>query len=312
MKILVTGGAGFIGSHIVNRFTAQYHEVDVLDNLGHTSCENRLHRNKYNKRIFIYVADISDTDVWKHLPTDFDLVINSAAETHVDESFDRPADFINTNVVGLHNVSKYCADTSTPLIHLSTDEVIGTGEPLYENSMTLPTNPYSATKAAGESILHSYGYSYGLDWKVVRLNNTYGTMQFPDKLIPSFINKLDNDEKLPIHGSGKQIRFFLNVEDFVDAVEVVLNVGETKNIYNVSTDESYSVLLIARMICEAMNKNIHNSIEYVEDRLFQDMIYLSNSEKLRSIGWKPKRTLEQTLPYLIQWYTENDKFFQKK
>ena len=309
MKVLVTGGAGFIGSHIVNRFTAQGHEVDVLDNLGHTSCENRLHKNKNNKQIFVYEADISVAGVWKYLPTDWDLVINSAAETHVDESFDRPADFINTNIIGLHNVSRYCADTSTPLIHLGTDEVIGTGEPLYEDSMTLPTNPYSATKAAGESILHAYGYSYGLDWKVVRLNNTYGTMQFPDKLIPSFINKLNNDEKLPIHGTGKQIRFFLNVEDFVDAVEVVLNDGETKNIYNVSTDESYSVLLVTHMICEAMNKDVSNSTEYVEDRLFQDMIYLSNSEKLRSIGWSPKRTLEKTLPELVDWYTTNDKFF---
>jgi len=211
--------------------------------------------------------------------------------------------------VGLHNVSKYCADTSTPLIHLSTDEVIGTGEPLYENSMTLPTNPYSATKAAGESILHSYGYCYGLDWKVVRLNNTYGKMQFPDKLIPFFIKRLKNNETVPVHGSGEQVRYFLNVEDFVDAVEVALNDGDTKNIYNVSTDESYTILEVTEMICQAMDKEFDDSVEYVEDRPFQDMIYLSNSEKLRSIGWKPTRTLEGTLLDLIDWYTGNDNFF---
>jgi len=309
MKILVTGGAGFIGSHVVNRFTKQDHKVEVLDNLGHTSCMKRLRRNTHNKQIFIFKTDIQDKDVWRSLPTNFDLVINSAAETHVDESFDRPSDFINTNIIGLHNISKYCAETQTPLIHFSTDEVIGTGEPLYENSMTLPTNPYSATKAAGESILHAYGHCYGLDWKAVRLNNTYGKMQFPDKLIPFFINSLKNDEKLPIHGSGKQIRFFLNVEDFVDAVELVWKEGKTRKIYNVSTDESYTVLDVTKMICEAMNKDFNHSIEYVKDRLFQDPIYLSNSDKLRSIGWEPTRTLKDKLPEMVKWYTENQNFF---
>ena len=304
MKILVAGGAGFIGSHIVNRFIDKKHTVEIIDNLGHTSCEKRLKTN-----IRLFAADISDKNVWKHLPKNYDLIINSAAETHVDESFDRPLDFIRTNIIGLHNVAKHCSTNKIPLIHLSTDEVIGTGDPLYENSMTLPTNPYSATKAAGESILHSYGYSYGLDWKVVRLNNTYGTMQFPDKLIPSFIRKLQNNEKLPIHGSGKQVRFFLNVEDFVDAVETVIDSGKNKNIYNVSTDESYTVLNVTKMICDIMNKDFDNSIEYVKDRLFQDHIYLSNSNKLRAIGWKPKRTLKEVLPELVIWYTENHEFF---
>ena len=311
MKILITGGAGFVGSHLVNRFYNQGHEVMVFDCLGHTSCTNRL----CTEDIDLGIGLIEDKKAWKQINDNyngFDMVINSAAETHVDESFDRPEDFLSTNILGLHFVSKFCIDTNTPLIHLSTDEVIGNGEPLYEDSMTLPTNPYSATKAAGESLLHAYGYCYGLDWKVVRLNNTYGTMQFPDKLIPYFIKKLQNNEKLPIHGSGEQVRFFLNVDDFVDAVEVVMDKGENKNIYNVSTDESYNVLEVTKMICDLMDKDVDDCVEYVDDRPFQDPIYLSNSDKLRNIGWKPKRSLKETMPELIDWYTKNRNFFDNE
>ena len=305
MKILITGGAGFVGSHMVNRFCNQGHDVTIFDSLGHTSCMNRLH----NVDVHFCKGRLQDSDIYSTLDTDFNLVINSAAETHVDESFERPTDFIDTNILGLHYLSKFCADNNIPLIHLSTDEVIGNGEPLYEDSMTLPTNPYSATKASGESILHAYGYCYGLDWKVVRLNNTYGTMQFPDKLIPYFITRLQDGEKLTIHGSGEQVRYFLNVDDFVDAVEVVIESGENKNIYNVSTDESYNVLDITKMICDGMGKDFNECVKYVEDRPFQDPIYLSNSDKLRSIGWKPKRFLKETMSELIVWYTSNRRFF---
>jgi dTDP-glucose 4,6-dehydratase len=309
VKILITGGLGFVGSHIVNRFIDAKYDVVILDNRGHTSCLNRVNIKKYNPKII--VGNIQDESVYENLDSDFDLVINSAAETHVDESFERPTDFIDTNILGIHHLSKFCIKTKTPLLHLSTDEVIGNGKPLYENSMTLPTNPYSATKASGESILHAYGYCYGLDWKVVRLNNTYGTMQFPDKLIPYFISKLQDNKKLPIHGSGKQVRFFLNIDDFVDAVEVVMDKGVNKNIYNVSTDESYTVLEVTKMICDDMGEDFNDCVEYVDDRLFQDPIYLSNSDKLRSLGWLPTRTLKQTLPKLIDWYTSKDNFFNE-
>ena len=307
MKILITGGAGFVGSHLVNRFYNQGHDVVVLDALGHTSSMNRLK----NVDVQLWKGRLQDSDTYLSLDKDFDLVINSAAETHVDESFERPTDFIDTNILGLHYLSKFCADHNIPLIHLSTDEVIGTGEPLYEDSMTLPTNPYSATKAAGESILHTYGYCYGLDWKVVRLNNTYGTMQFPDKLIPYFITSLQDGQDLTIHGSGEQVRYFLNVDDFVDAVEIVMDKGENKNIYNVSTDESYTVIEVTKMICDDMGKNFDECVEYVEDRPFQDPIYLSNSDKLRDIGWMPKRFLKEIMPELIDWYTTNRDFFNK-
>ena len=306
MKILITGGAGFIGSHIANRFK-ENHELVVLDSMGHTSCLNRLDEN-----ILVVEGEIQNSKIYNKLDTDFDLVINSAAETHVDESFKRPTDFIDTNILGIHHLSTYCIKNNISLLHLSTDEVIGTGEPLYENSMALPTNPYSATKASGESILHAYGYCYGLNWKVVRLNNTYGTMQFPDKLIPYFITRLQDDKKLTIHGVGKQVRYFLNIDDFVDAVEIVMSKGKNKNIYNVSTDESYTVMDVTKMICDGMGKDINQYIKYVDDRLFQDPIYLSNSDKLRSIGWKPNRYLKEDISKLINWYTKNRNFFNNE
>ena len=305
MKVLITGGAGFIGSHLANKLYNEGHDVVVFDMLGKTSCLERLTSNN----IPIIQDKIQNPEVWKNIDKDFDLVINSAAETHVDHSFIRPQEFIKTNILGLHYVSKFCADHKISLLHLSTDEVIGTGEPLYENSMALPTNPYAATKASGEAMLHAYGYCYQLDWKVVRLNNTYGTMQFPDKLIPFFIRRLYSNQKLTIHGTGEQIRFFLHIKDFIDAVMLVLEKGKSCNIYNVSTNESYTILEVSKMICDAMSKDFDTSIQFVKDRLFQDLTYLSNSDKLRSLGWKPKRTLKETLPELINWYIKNTNFF---
>ena len=191
---------------------------------------------------------------------------------------------------------------------MSTDEVIGTGDDLYEDSMLKPTNPYSFTKAAGENLLHAYGYCSDLDWKIVRLNNTYGKMQFPDKLIPKFIYHILDGEKLPLHGDGKQTRNFLNVNDFVDAVEIVMEKGESNNIYNVSTDEEYSILEVTKMLCNKMGVDFEDVVEWVEDRPFNDPCYHSKSDKLRELGWKPKHTLKEYLPELIEWYKNNREF----
>ena len=296
MRVLVTGGAGFIGSHIANRFLSKGWGVVVLDSLEETSDITRL-----DEGIDVIIKERME-DV-KNLPI-VDLVINSAAETHVDYSFERPKDFIDVNILGLHNVAKHCSEYNIPLIHLSTDEVIGTGEDLYEDSMLKPTNPYAFTKCAGENLLHAYGYCYDLNWKVVRLNNTYGKKQFPDKLIPKFIKLLNEGKKLTIHGEGLVTRNFLHVEDFVDAVEVVYNKGKNKNIYNVSTDEEYTIIKVTEMICDTMNCKLSEVIKYVEDRPFNDPCYHSKSDKLRSLDWKPKRTLKESLPELVEYYSE--------
>ena len=305
MRVLITGGVGFIGSHLTNRLNNDGAEVTIIDMLGNSACLSRLN----SKKIKIIQSQVQNPSIWNQLDANYDLVINTAAETHVDHSFSKPQDFINTNILGLHYVSKFCADHKISLLHLSTDEVVGSGKPLFENSMTLPTNPYSATKAAGENLLHAYGHCFNLDYKVIRLNNVYGTKQFPDKLIPLFINKLNNNQKLPIHGNGKQVRFFLHIDDLIEAIMIILKKGKTKNIYNVATKESYTVLEVAKMICETMGKDSDENIQFVKDRLFQDPTYLSNSDKLHNLGWHPLRTLKETMPELVEWYTFNKDFF---
>jgi len=218
-------------------------------------------------------------------------------------------DFISANIIGLHNLVQFCIDTKTPIVHLSTDEVIGTGEDLYEDSMLKPTNPYAFTKCAGENLLHAYGYCSDLNWKVLRLNNVYGEMQFPDKLIPKFIYHILDNEKLPIHGDGRQTRNFLNVTDLVDALELIIEKGKNKNIYNVSTDEEYPIIDVTKMLCESMNTNIDDVIEYVEDRPFNDPCYHSKNGKLLDLGWKPKYTLKGYLSELVDWYIKNRSMF---
>lgn len=300
MQVLVTGGAGFIGSHIVNRFLSKDWQVIVLDSLEETSDINRIDKGKNVTIIKDRIESV------KKLPI-VDLVINSAAETHVDYSFERPKDFIDANILGVHNLAVHCSTNNIPLIHLSTDEVIGTGEDLYEDSMLKPTNPYAFTKCAGENLLHAYGYCYDLNWKVVRLNNTYGKKQFPDKLIPKFIKLLNEDKKLTIHGKGLVTRNFLHVEDFVDAVEVVLEKGEQRNIYNVSTPEEYTIIEVTEMICKAVGVDFDEVVEYVKDRPFNDPCYHSRSGKLRELDWTPKRSLRESLPELVEYYSKEDK-----
>mgnify|MGYP003121860669 CR=1 FL=1 len=306
MRIIVTGGLGFIGSHIVNRYLSDGHRVFIIDSEEETSNKSRIN---WSDNVTLIPKRIEDVDFMTWHPGIIDLVINSAAETHVDYSFDRPMDFINANIIGLHKLVQFCIMSKTPIVHLSTDEVIGTGEDLYEDSMLKPTNPYAFTKCAGENLLHAYGYCSDLNWKVVRLNNIYGKMQFPDKLIPKFIYHIEDGDKLPLHGNGEQTRNFLNVSDFVDALEIVIEKGEDKNIYNVSTDEEYPIIEVTRMICETMNINFNDVVEYVEDRPFNDPCYHSKSDKLRKLGWKPKYTLKGYLSELVDWYKNNREMF---
>ena len=306
-KVLVTGGAGFIGSHIVNRLVLKGQQVTILDCFNYASDIRRIDNID---AVTILKYDLVNTD-WKEKLSNIDLVINAAAETHVDHSFVRPMDFINTNIIGLHNLATWCYETNTPLLHLSTDEIIGTGEPIHEDSFNKPCNPYSFTKSAGEKLLHAYGKCYGLNWKAVRLNNTYGLKQFPDKLIPLFIDKINNNKKLTLHGDGSVLRCFMHVDDFVDAVELIIENGRNKEIYNVATNEEHSVANVTRMICNAMNNSFENYVVYIEDRLFNDPKYDTQNEKILALGWKPKRSLINELPTIIKWYSGDKNFFKK-
>ena len=307
-NILIAGGVGFIGSHIVNRLVRKGYKVTILDCFNYASDIRRID-NLSDVKILKY--NLINTD-WKDKLDKYDLVINAAAETHVDHSFVRPIDFINTNIIGLHNLASYCYETNTPLLHLSTDEIIGTGDPIHEDSFNKPCNPYAFTKSAGEKLLHAYGKCYGLNWKAVRLNNTYGLKQFPDKLIPLFIDKINNGEKLTLHGDGSVLRCFMHVDDFVDAVELIIKKGSNKEIYNVATNEEHSVASVTKMICDAMGISFENNTINVKDRPFNDPKYDTNNDKILDLGWKPIRNLKDELPNIIEWYSGDDNFFKNK
>ena len=311
MRIIVTGGAGFIGSHIVNRLASKGHTITVIDCFNYASDIRRIEKLG---SVNILRYDLVGKDWLIPISKEkekFDLVINAAAETHVDHSFVRPIDFINTNIVGLHNLASYCYETDTPLLHLSTDEIIGTGDPIYEDSFNQPCNPYSFTKSAGEKLLHAYGKCYDLNWKAVRLNNTYGLKQFPDKLIPLFIDKINKGEKLTLHGDGSVLRCFMHVDDFVDAVELIIEKGNNKEIYNVATNEEHSVAKVTQMICDAMNISFKDNIINVKDRPFNDPKYDTQNDKILALGWKPSRNLKDELPKIIEWYSGNNNFFKQ-
>lgn len=305
VKILVTGGVGFIGSHISNRLAKNGYDITILDCFNYASDIRRLEHP-----IKILKHDLVSTD-WVDKIKGFDLIINAAAETHVDYSFKRPMDFINTNIIGLHNLATVCYQTKTPLLHLSTDEIIGTGDPISEDSFNKPCNPYSFTKSAGEKLLHAYGKCFGLNWKAIRLNNTYGIKQFPDKLIPLFIDKINSKEKLTLHGDGSALRCFMHIEDFINAVELVISKGKNKEVYNVATNEEHSVLDVTKMICSEMGVKLENNVKYIKDRLFQDPRYNTQNNKILKLGWKPSHTLKKSLPSLVKWYSGNDNFFKQ-
>jgi len=311
MQIIVTGGAGFIGSHIVNRLVEKGHDVTIIDYFNYASDIRRIDNID---KVTVLKYDLVGKDWLIPLSSrteKFDLVINAAAETHVDHSFVRPIDFINTNIIGLHNLASYCHETKTPLLHLSTDEIIGTGEPIHEDSFNKPCNPYSFTKSAGEKLLHAYGKCYNLDWKIVRLNNTYGLKQFPDKLIPLFIDKINNGDKLTLHGDGSVLRCFMHVDDFVDAVLLVISEGHNKEIYNVATNEEHSVADVTRMICNAMNVSFEDNVISIKDRPFNDPKYDTQNNKILGLGWKPSHNLKDELPNMIDWYSGINNFFKK-
>ena len=181
-----------------------------------------------------------------------------------------------------------------------------------ECSVLCPTNPYAATKAGAELIAQSYYYSFKMPIIITRGNNVYGPNQYPEKLIPRFIQQLKNNEKVTIQGDGSALRCFMHVEDFVDAVELVIARGENKEIYNVATNEEHSVLDVTKMICDEMGVKLEDNVRYIEDRLFQDPRYNTQNDKILRLGWKPSHTLKKTLPSIIKWYSGDDNFFKQQ
>lgn len=316
-NILVTGGLGFIGSNFVNRVSQNPNIfIVILDKDSYCSSL----KNVFNRpNVEIVIGDIQNIELVLYLCSKykFDYVIHFAAESHVDNSFCNPLSFTLNNVYGTHCLleacKKYHDNTGNikKFLHISTDEVYGDTDDNIkrdENGIPNATNPYAASKVAAEAVVKSYYISYKFPIVITRSNNIYGPNQYPDKVIPRFISKLLKNEDLEIHGSGQQKRFFLHVEDLIDALLLVLDKGEINNVYNISSNTEYSIIDLAQLIIEQVNKikNTNNKIMHVSDRNFNDSRYLIDDSKIRNLGWNPvEREFKDEIVKLIYWYEKN-------
>ncbi len=309
-KILITGGAGFIGSHVTEKVCATYPkaEVVVLDKMTYAADVHNILPLIANDRVRLVVGDVCDLELCKRVIHGCDLVIHAAAESHVDRSFQNSIIFTRSNALGTHTLMEACREMKTPrIIHVSTDEVYGEvldGQ-ADENSPLNPTNPYSASKAAAEMIVNGYLHSFKLPIIMVRANNIFGIRQFPEKLIPRCIVSLIAGKKLPIHGNGMNVRHFLSATDFANALVMLNDRGETNEVYNIGSPDEFPNLEVVRMICNEFGADFDDSVEFVEDRPFNDRRYAISWDKISKLGWRPQYSLPVELPSIVAWYTEN-------
>ena len=313
MRILVTGGAGFIGSNFVNYFNRRHPEskiyvVDIMD-----YCASK-HNLQMDPKIKFIKGDIADRHMILFLLQEYQIshLIHFAAQSYVDGSFNQPDLFIQTNIVGTQHLLEACVEYGKLLkiIHVSTDEVYGESlsETFDERSILCPTNPYAASKAAAEMIVNSYYKSYNLPIIITRGNNVYGPGQYPEKLIPKFIYRLTNGSKCTVHGNGSAIRSYIYVEDVVKAFELILLSGKIGEIYNIGNEDEYSVIDVLKELVGLIHQTKDIAPHYVNvtDRVFNDRRYLIHYEKLKQLGWNPTTSFQEGLTRTISWYTKID------
>ena len=318
MRLLVTGGAGFIGSNFVRMALDGrldgITKVTVLDKFTYAGVETNLSEVSSNPNFNFIQGDICDLELVGNLLHEIDAVINFAAESHVDRSIENVFDFIQTNVLGvavlLDAIRK--ANRNIRFIQVSTDEVYGSIDQnsWTENSPVMPNSPYSASKAGGELRAKSYVKTFGLDILVTRSSNNYGRNHFPEKLIPLFITNLILDKKVPIYGSGENIRDWLHVDDHCRGIHKVLTKGKSGEVYNIGGGRELTNLELTSKILGLMGKN-DSSIEYVEDRKGHDFRYSIDCTKItEELGYKAQVDFESGLLATINWYIENQSWWK--
>jgi dTDP-glucose 4,6-dehydratase len=301
MRILVCGGAGFIGSHFVKRLLAGDEDAVVLDKLTYAGNAANLPDG-----VELVQGDIADPTSLERVGA-FDAIVNFAAETHVDRSILDPHDFIATDVHGALVLAQAASERGVRLVQISTDEVYGDVEPGWssrEDDPLRPSSPYSAAKAGGDLQVLAAVRTYGLDACVTRGSNTYGPNQYPEKLIPLFTTNALDGAPLPIYGDGRQIRDWLHVDDHCAAIELVLREGEPGGVYNVGGGDERENRDIATRILELTGADA-SLLRTVDDRPGHDRRYSLDTTKLRGLGWQPRRTFEKGLAATVAWYAEN-------
>ena len=326
--LLVTGGAGFIGSHVVRRLVINYPEYLILniDKLTYAGNLNNLKdiENKPNYKFF--QIDITDKkaidEIFKLYSVDG--VIHLAAESHVDRSISNPYEFILTNVVGTLHLLNACKSSWSDFngkcfYHISTDEVYGSlvDDGLFtEETSYDPRSPYSASKASSDHIVRAYGHTYNLPIKISNCSNNYGSFQFPEKLIPLMINNIKNKKSLPIYGKGENVRDWLWVVDHAIAIDLIYHEGVIGETYNIGGHNEWKNVDLVHLLCDVMDEKLHRPIgdsrkliTYVKDRAGHDMRYAIDASKIKyELGWEPSVTFEEGLRSTVDWYLSNEKW----
>jgi UDP-glucose 4,6-dehydratase len=314
-NILITGGCGFIGSHLVNKMVSKYPQYKIVnfDKLDICSSVKNCEISEKKSNYKFIKGDICSVDLINYvLKTErIDTIIHVAAQSHVDTSFGNSISFTKNNVLGTHVLLEAAYKVNIKkFIHISTDEVYGNciGEQKTENSSTNPTNPYSASKAAAESIVQSYINSYNFPAIITRGNNVYGPCQYVEKLIGKMVLRLRNNTECCIHGNGTNRRHFLHVNDTVNAFDLILHKGTNGEIYNIGSSDEFQNIDIVKKIIKRVkpNDDFKNWIIYVKDRAFNDVRYFLCYEKLLSLGWNSEVNFENGLNETIDWYLNVD------
>lgn len=318
MKVLITGGCGFIGSHLVRLVLAEGHQVVNLDKLTYAGNPANLADVEAHPGYRFVRGDIADRDVVRAAVEGVDRVINVAAETHVDRSIDDADAFLRTNVQGVHVLCEAVREEEKAaagrlggrrirFVQISTDEVYGSIEEgaFVETDRFSPSSPYSAAKAGGELLAFSYHTTHGLDVVATRGANTYGPNQFPEKLIPFAVTELMEGRRIPLYGDGGQVRDWLHVEDHARAIWTVAERGESGQAYNVPGKNERRNLEVVRVILREMGRTEADGVERVKDRPGHDRRYAVDGAKLDALGFAERRSVEDGLPETIRWYREN-------
>lgn len=321
MRILVTGGCGFIGSNFIRYLLKTYPEVSIInvDKLTYAGNLENLSDLSHSPRYYFIRGDIAEAPLMEELiRKGVDVIVNFAAESHVDRSIEDPGAFMKTNIFGtfvlLEAVRKVFPGQKIRFIHISTDEVYGslseTGA-FTEDTPLAPNSPYSASKTAGDMMVRAYHRTYGLPAIITRCSNNFGPYQYPEKLIPLMISNAMEDKELPLYGDGMHIRDWIYVEDHCRALDRVLHDGKEGEVYNIGGRSERSNLSVAQTILNLLGKP-HSLIRFVTDRLGHDRRYAIDFSKIgRELGWKPSISFEEGIHLTIKWYQSHREWWKK-